>query len=250
MALNIDSYLNHFMADTYGEDVSDAIVEVGRVLNTDLIVDIAPEQAIIKYHPIGNMIRRGIARMFNAFANYEPEKKVLIKSKAEYDALDTKDPKTLYLIRKEDKCIGVPLNDDGTVDLKYNTKGFTIFPEFFWSEIRYYLDGDDDEYLHGFKNKEIYVGSDYGVNEVLEEQFENTSLTRITIDLPSYIINRKAFFECYNLKEVYLGSGVTGIASDAFQECTNLERIYIDKPEGSVIGAPWDAYNATVIWTG
>lgn len=242
MSLNIDTYLDHVKNEAYGEDVSDAIINVGNVLNTDQIVDIEVEKTIIKYHPIGNVIRIGIARMLAAFANYEPNKKVLIKSKTEYMNLGVKDPNTLYLIRKQSRCIIVTLKPDNSVDMTAPARSLNDI--FYWNAIRAF--GLEDLSLR----KEVFVGSGFDVDEVLEEQFESTNIAKITIDLPSYIINRKAFFECYNLEEVHLGSGVTGIASDAFQECTNLKRIYIDLPQGSIIGAPWDAYNATVIWTG
>lgn len=242
MSLNIDSSLNHLMNDAYGEDVSDAVVEVGHKFNTDGLADISSEQNVIKYHPVGNVIRRGIARMLAAFANYEPDKKVYIKSQAEYDAMVAHNPKVLYLIRKQSKCLIVTLKKDNSVDIL--SPCVVMSDNYYWDIIRTF--GLEDPNL----KREVFVGSGFGVDEILEEQFESTNITRITIDLPSYIINRKAFFECYNLTEVHLGSGVTGISDDAFQECPNLVRIYIDLPQGSIIGAPWDAYNATVIWTG
>ena len=57
------------------------------------------------------------------------------------------------------------------------------------------------------------------------------------------------FFDCNNLREAYLGSGITGMMPNVFQGCHDV-MIIIDKPEDSILGAPWGAENSRVIWTG
>lgn len=60
----------------------------------------------------------------------------------------------------------------------------------------------------------------------------------------------RAFYNCISLREINIPSSVISIRDEAFLGCTNLQTITIDKPEGSITGAPWGAPNATVIWTG
>ena len=57
-----------------------------------------------------------------------------------------------------------------------------------------------------------------------------------------------AFESSMYLPELYIPSSVTHIESNAFDYTDALTDIYIDKPEGSIAGAPWGAYTATVHW--
>lgn len=77
-----------------------------------------------------------------------------------------------------------------------------------------------------------------------------TSLT--SIDLPSGVttIGNSAFSYCSALTSIDIPSSVTAIGSYTFDNCTNLTTITINKPTGSITGAPWGAPNATVVWTG
>ena len=52
------------------------------------------------------------------------------------------------------------------------------------------------------------------------------------------------------MKKIILPSTFETITSNQFTACTLLEKIIINKPEGSITGAPWGATNAQVIWTG
>ena len=52
---------------------------------------------------------------------------------------------------------------------------------------------------------------------------------------------------CEELKSIELPYTVEVIEEDAFYGCGDIE-IKINKPEGSVAGAPWRADDAKVIW--
>ena len=54
-----------------------------------------------------------------------------------------------------------------------------------------------------------------------------------------------------NLKEVELPSTLTRLEGGAFAQCYALEKIIINKPEGSISGAPWGApASCQIIWAG
>ena len=79
-----------------------------------------------------------------------------------------------------------------------------------------------------------------------------------TIDLPSIEsigcfrddISYSPFMYCTNLQSVTIGSSCKSIHTKSFYECNKLTTITINKPAGSISGAPWGATNATVIWNG
>lgn len=75
-------------------------------------------------------------------------------------------------------------------------------------------------------------------------------LTDITIPNSVTSISYYVFGDCTSLTSVTVGNGITSIDSTAFNNCSKLTTIRINKPQGSVSGAPWGAPNATVIWTG
>ena len=72
-----------------------------------------------------------------------------------------------------------------------------------------------------------------------------------TVTIPSSVesIGARAFYECYSLKDITIPSSVTSIGSSAFLD-TGLQTITINKPAGSISGAPWGASAATIEWTG
>lgn len=76
-----------------------------------------------------------------------------------------------------------------------------------------------------------------------------TLLNNIAIPESVIYINNFAFNECTSLTSMSIPSSVSAIGSYGFYRCTDIT-ITIDKPEGSISGAPWGATNATVIWTG
>lgn len=72
------------------------------------------------------------------------------------------------------------------------------------------------------------------------------------VGLPNGItsIDVFAFGFCKLLEVIEIPNSVESIGEKCFQGCTALETITINKPEGSISGAPWGAPNATVVWTG
>lgn len=74
------------------------------------------------------------------------------------------------------------------------------------------------------------------------------ALTDMIIPNSVSSIGTTAFAQDSALTTIRIGNGITSIASNAFNNSTALTDIYIDKPEGSVSGAPWGATNATVHW--
>lgn len=72
-----------------------------------------------------------------------------------------------------------------------------------------------------------------------------------SIEIPNSVtsIVDYAFFNCVNLAKARIGNGVETIGNNAFRNCSALTDIYIDKPEGSITGAPWGAPNSpTIHW--
>lgn len=59
-----------------------------------------------------------------------------------------------------------------------------------------------------------------------------------------------AFIQNTALKEIVIPSTVTSIAFNAFDGCTSLKTITVNKPTGSITGAPWGATKASIVWTG
>ena len=60
-------------------------------------------------------------------------------------------------------------------------------------------------------------------------------------------IRKGAFENCEELASIELPSTIEVIEEDAFLGCHDIE-IKINKPEGSVAGAPWRADDVTLIW--
>lgn len=79
-----------------------------------------------------------------------------------------------------------------------------------------------------------------------------TALTNVTILDGVRDIQAGAFVGCTSLKTITIPASVTDIApGGTFSGCTSLETIIINKPEGSISGAPWSAPSTTqIIWNG
>lgn len=114
-----------------------------------------------------------------------------------------------------------------------------------------------------------------GVEAIDEYAFESCDVLE-SIAIPSSVktIGNSAFENCEKLVNVTLSEGlesigesafayslpgatitipstVTSIASNVFAESISPAKIIINKPEGSLSGAPWGAYETTeVIWNG
>ncbi len=85
------------------------------------------------------------------------------------------------------------------------------------------------------------------VTKIERNAFSDCSkLTRRDIHAGITEIGVGIFSGCESLSEILL-STVEVIEEDAFYGCGDIE-IKINKPEGSVTGAPWRADDAKVIW--
>lgn len=82
--------------------------------------------------------------------------------------------------------------------------------------------------------------------------FSNSTGLMMPVILPENLttIGNSAFGNCQRLTSVTIPGSVTSIHEFAFYSCANLTEITINKPSGSISGAPWGATNATVVWTG
>ena len=88
------------------------------------------------------------------------------------------------------------------------------------------------------------------VTEIEDQAFRVCSSLGPTMIISNSVttIGQTVFQECTSLTSIRIGSGINSISSNCFRDCSNLTDIYIDKPEGSVKGAPWEATNATIHW--
>jgi drug/metabolite transporter superfamily protein YnfA len=114
------------------------------------------------------------------------------------------------------------------------------------------------------RNMTIYGGvfSGYAPNlEILDtgdymEQINDSfcascpKLANVMIGVAVKSIGRYAFANCVALTSMDIPSNVEAIDSETFSNSSNLTTITINKPQGSISGAPWGATNATVVWTG
>lgn len=237
--MNIDTFLDNILTEPDGEEVCDNIIDCADVLNIDGFLDISSEKTAIQSSPIGKEIKSGIDSILDKFANYVSNKKIVLVSQEEYNSMSHHDDNILYAIRRPNKCCAVSLDDSLEY---YDPYVPAVVPPTasFWDFIEYRLPD---------KNPAIFIGVDFGIETIEAEKFNNSKLAKIVSDLDSYTIQTKAFFNCNDLRKAYLGAGVTAIASDAFEGCHNIE-IVIDKETDSILGAPWGATNATVIWRG
>lgn len=247
--MNINSYLNNILTKQNAEDVVEAFIGAVDALNTDGLVDITPEKAIVSTAVIGKTIRRCIARILRLLSQYTPNKKILIVTQDEYDNLVDVNENVLYVIRKDSRCFTATIDSDGYFDMLKH--GAYLPGEAWWTPFSASgLVRDVVDLNNGVGNIELFVGKDFNVSEVYADMFSGSKgdhLEKIRIDLTSYVISARAFKECKDLRIARLGSGITSISEDAFDGCTDLT-IIIDKAEDSVLGAPWGAQNATVIW--
>ena len=247
--MDISTYLRNILTKSDGEDVCDAVTDCADILNSDELTDISTEKTTVQTHPVGKVVRKAIARLLEKLARYTPRRqKIVLVTQDEYDALTDPDERTLYCIRKPERCFVVTLDDN----LDYDILGPDLFlydDEYWWEWLPGQIRQDSDT----FSNVEhigLYIGKEYALTEIEANKFEyNTILSKVVIDLESYRILDRAFFENESLRQVYLGSGITGMMPSVFQGCHDIT-IVINKPQGSILGAPWGAENATVLWTG
>ena len=239
--MNIDSYLNKILTKTNAEDVVSAFISAVDILNTDHLVDITPEKAIVTTGVIGKTIRKGIARILYALSQYTPNAKALIVTQEEYDSSTIFD-NVLYLIRKPGAVLLVGLDEHLNYDPSKHA--YVTNDRVDWTTVRSKLRDSMNSY-----RTELFVGSGYNLDRIQTHFFEDTNLAIVKLDLASYVIESYAFYNCKELRQVCLGSGVNEISNTAFKGCNHIA-IMINKAEDAVDGAPWGAENANVIWLG
>lgn len=80
--------------------------------------------------------------------------------------------------------------------------------------------------------------------------YNNIYLTSVTLPSTLVSIGMYAFEKCRSLQTITIPSSVTSIDEYAFLSCDSLMSIIVNKPSGSISGAPWGAEHATVTWGG
>ena len=91
-----------------------------------------------------------------------------------------------------------------------------------------------------------------GITAIDNQVFQNAAALD-SINLPEGLLSIGAFCfaACVSLQKITIPSSVTEVGQNSFNGCTVLETITINKPEGSITGAPWGAPSTTqVVWTG
>lgn len=159
-----------------------------------------------------------------------------------------------------------------------------LFTFFCWDETNV----DDPIYLDFSEFSEIYTIQSGLFNElgsILEVHFPESLISisdnafircigLTTLEFPNSLesIDNNAFLGCTGLTKVTFGESLTSIGTSSFSGCkglttlelpnslisigsrafwsTNITEIVINKPAGSISGAPWGATNATIIWKG
>ncbi len=102
----------------------------------------------------------------------------------------------------------------------------------------------------GFSNMPVkYCLLAETIQEIGEKAFADCGeLEKIILPNGLKYIREGAFESCESLKEIHLPSTVEVVEEDAFYGCAEGIRIIIDKPKGSLEGAPWHADDALIVW--
>lgn len=96
-----------------------------------------------------------------------------------------------------------------------------------------------------------YISIGIGVQTIPISCFASCqSLTNVYIGKNVDVISDNAFAGCTALQNMTIPANVEQISTSAFNGCFGLTSIIVNKPEGSISGAPWGATNATVTWAG
>lgn len=103
----------------------------------------------------------------------------------------------------------------------------------------------DDGVFESCPYSEIYIPD--SVTYIGENAFANQAiLHHVRLGSGLGTIKAGTFVACPQLKTLTIPSSVFQIEDGAFDE--HLESLYIDRPEGSISGAPWGAINATITY--
>jgi len=88
-----------------------------------------------------------------------------------------------------------------------------------------------------------------GVTSIEWGSFTNTQIGKVDFPNSLVTIGGWAFENSSLFGDIVLGENIQSIGTDAFIG-TWVQSITINRPPGSISGAPWGATNATVMWTG
>lgn len=102
--------------------------------------------------------------------------------------------------------------------------------------------------FHGCTSLETVILPDT-VAEIMQGAFYSC-FALVELEVPSATKIGASAFAMSGLHSIKLPSNLVSITYNAFLYCQDLKTIIINKPEGSISGAPWRAPNATVVWTG
>ena len=107
----------------------------------------------------------------------------------------------------------------------------------------------DDKYIYSKDGKTIirYYGYDKeiqiaeGIENIGSMAFYFKGIKKVSLPLSLKTIGANTFGFNNSLKEIEIPENVEIIEGGAFNSCSILDKIKINKPEGSIIGAPWAA---------
>ena len=146
------------------------------------------------------------------------------------------------------------VNDVSFVPVEENNSEASYLLRNFTRNVRKLQYSDNVQFV-----KSVKLGINFGnvetitlgenLKEIGEYSFyDYVNLKSITIPRNVVKIGESAFGYCRELNEISIPASVEKVESNAFYGCDKLKNIYVDKAEDSIIGSPWNAGNAKVIW--
>lgn len=146
------------------------------------------------------------------------------------------------------------VNDVSFVPVEENNSEASYLLRNFTRNVRKLQYSDNVQFV-----KSVKLGINFGnvetitlgenLKEIGEYSFyDYVNLKSITIPRNVVKIGESAFGYCRELNEISIPASVEKVESNAFYGCDKLKNIYVDKAEDSIIGSPWNAKNAKVIW--
>lgn len=112
-----------------------------------------------------------------------------------------------------------------------------------------YLPNATDIRNFAFANATINGDINLQVLEELNDSVFVKTAINGNINLPNIkTINNSAFDNCSIEGTILIGENIETISDTAFNTCEGNFEIHINKPTGSITGAPWGATNAKVVW--
>lgn len=251
--IDIREYLDVILAESDGETVITAIVGALSSIAEDPKVseqeiDISEELGIIETNPSGNVVRKAISKALYKLSLYNRyDSDVVVLDNKTFSSLEEKEPHVLYLVHDDSEASLLEVNENGQPIVESNTSIAPLSNAEF-SNLRELLLNDDR------KNRlyDLILGKNCLMTTIAKRQFKDMSNLRSVKILSSneFVIKEGAFEGCTNLMYANIGPGVIEIGKNAFRNCRFLKRICIDRPEGSISGAPWgaDERQTEIIW--